>query len=103
MIFAEIVIGQRGQYPDIFLEAALPYASRTKKLDKTEQELLASCNGVKVICEKYRPNCFFQRNRYMVQQSSRVIAVHDGREDGGTFFTMDYARIMGRDLRIITI
>ena len=103
MLFARVVNEQRPHYPDIFLEAALPYANRSKNLDKDGQKLLATCDGVKVICEKYVPNCFFQRNRYMVQQSNLVIAVYDGRADGGTTFTMDYARAMGRELQIIKI
>ena len=103
MLFAQIVNEQRGRYPDIFLEAALPYADRAKKLNKDGQELLATCSGIKVVCEDYIPDCFFLRNRYMVGQSSRVIAVSDGRTEGGTSFTMDYARAMERDLRIIEI
>ena len=34
------------------------------------------------------------RNRYMVALSSRIIAVYDGREKGGTFFTIRYAHAM---------
>lgn len=101
IIFAWCVIERRDEYPDIFLEAVMPFANRVKRLKKDERELLSQCNGVKVICEKYQRDCYFQRNRYMVQQSSRIIAVYDGRGDGGTLLTMDYARAMGRDLRII--
>ena len=36
-----------------------------------------------------KEGCFIQRNRYMVGESKRVIAVYDGR--GGTLFTMRYA------------
>lgn len=103
MLFAWTVDEQRQHYPDIFLEAALPYANRAKYLNKDERELLEKCDNIKVICEKYRRDCYFVRNRYMVQQSSLVIAVYDGRADGGTTFTMDYARTMERDLRIIKI
>ena len=44
-----------------------------------------------------------ERNRYMVSQSQRVIAVYDGREKGGTLFTMRHAHAMGRDVRVISI
>jgi uncharacterized phage-like protein YoqJ len=103
MLFARCVNERRGEYPDIFLEAALPYANRSKRLDKDGKELLSTCNGVKIICQEYQHDCFFQRNRYMVQQSSRVIAVYDGRSEGGTLFTMDYAEALKRDLRVIEI
>lgn len=39
------------------------------------------------------------RNRYMVALSSRIIAVYDGREKGGTFFTIRYAHTMEREIR----
>jgi len=103
ILFARCVNERRGEYPDIFLEAAIPYAGRIKQLDESGRELFAQCNGFKTICAKYQPDCFFQRNRYMVQHSSRVIAVYDGRAGGGTFFTMDYARALERDLHIIEI
>jgi len=103
MLFARCVNERRGEYPDIFLEAAIPYAGRIKRLDKVGRELFAKCDGFKIMCAKYERDCFFQRNRYMVQNASRVIAVYDGRVDGGTLYTMEYARTLGRDLRIIAI
>ena len=44
-----------------------------------------------------------QRNRYMAGESQRVIAVYDGRECGGTLFTMRYAHSIGREVREIRI
>ncbi|MEG0912281.1 MAG: hypothetical protein RSG53_01620 [Oscillospiraceae bacterium] len=43
------------------------------------------------------------RNRYMVSLSGRIIAVYDGREKGGTLFTMRYAHTMEREVREIWI
>lgn len=43
------------------------------------------------------------RNKYIVNQSERVIAVFDGRDGGGTDFTVRYAKEKKRDLRIIPI
>ena len=103
MLFARLVDARRGDYPDIFLEAALPYAGRTKQLTWDERERLSKCNGIKIISEKYHPGCFFQRNRYLVHSSSRVIAVYDGREKGGTWQTIRFARVNEKDLRIIEI
>lgn len=39
----------------------------------------------------------------MVAQSQRVIAVYDGREKGGTLFTMRAAHVQGREIRLIEI
>lgn len=103
MLFARLVDMRRKDYPDIFLEAALPYAGRTKQLTWDERKRLSKCNGIKIISEKYHPGCFFQRNRYLIYSSSRVIAVYDGRERGGTWQTIRFARVNKKDLRIIKI
>ena len=42
-------------------------------------------------------------SRYMVAESQRVIAVYDGRERGGTLFTMRDAHAAGREVRVIRI
>lgn len=103
LLFAQCVIAQREKYPDLFLEAALPFAGRVKQLRTKEKELLAQCDGIQVIREEYQSDCFFQRNKYLVDNSDRVIAVYDGRGLGGTFYTISYARKMNRDLRIIDL
>lgn len=103
ILFAQCVIAQREKYPDLFLEAALPFAGRVKQLRTEEKELLAQCDGVQVICEKYQSDCFFKRNQYLVDNSNRVIAVYDERGKGGTFYTISYARALRRDLRIIKL
>ena len=103
MLFAQVVNEQRGEYPDIFLEAALPSPKRIKRLNSKEQELLRECNGITFTSKENVRGSFFIRNRYMVQQSDRVIAVYDGREEGGTFSTMRYAKVMGCELRVVRI
>ena len=60
----------------LFLEAAIPYAGRLKTKDKEFHRLLTACDGVKVISDRYVPSCYMNRNRYMVAQSQRVIAVY---------------------------
>jgi len=85
------------------MEAAIPYRNRLKSTSTRFQQLLRECNGIKVVCEGYQPDCFLLRNRYMVNQSSRVIAVYDGREKGGTLSTMRYAYCLNREVRIIHI
>lgn len=79
----------------MFLEAAIPYAGRLKTKDKEFHRLLTACDGVKVISDRYVPSCYMNRNRYMVAQSQRVIAVYDGRDKGGTLFTLRDAHVQG--------
>lgn len=103
LIFAAIVAEQKEKNPALFLEAAIPYRNRLKAKDATFQALLKACNGINVESEKYEPNCFFIRDRKMVLASNRVIAVYDGRERGGTLFTMRAAHVNGKEVRVIEI
>jgi len=103
LLFAAIVVEEKKQYPNLMLEAALPYAGRLKTNDQNFHMLLKNCNSIKIECEKYTPSCFMQRNRYMVSKSQRVIAVYDGRESGGTLFTMRYAHVLEREIYVIEI
>mgnify|MGYP000755563526 CR=1 FL=1 len=89
--------------PDLFLEAAIPYAGRLKTKNKQFHELLRACDGIKIVCQEYAHSCFLERNRYMAGESQRVIAVYDGRERGGTLFTMRYAHSIGREVREIRV
>ena len=103
LMFAALVVEEKERHPELFLEAALPYAGRLKTKNQRFQELIRRCDGIKAECQTYTPSCFMRRNRYMVGQSQRVIAVYDGREKGGTLFTMRYAHTLGREVRVIKI
>lgn len=102
LIFADIVTELKESY-SITLEAAIPYRNRVKTKDCEFQRLLANCDIVVVHSEEYSPGCFLKRNRIMVQLSSRVIAVYDGREKGGTLATMRCAYVMEKEIHVIKI
>ena len=103
LLFARLVINLQSSGKEITLEAAIPYRNRVKSPNAEFKELLSKCSVIGVVSEEYSKDCFMLRNTHMVQLSSRVIAVYDGREDGGTVFTMRYANVMERDLRVIRI
>ena len=100
LIFAGIVADLKHEYP-ITLEAAIPYQDRVKSPDKTFQCLLKECDIIKVHTDRYSKSCFMVRNRYMVDCSALVIAVHDSRKSGGTAAIISYAHRMNRDAREI--
>jgi len=103
LLFATIVAEEKEKDPRLYLEAAIPYAARVKSKNPLFQKMLASCNAVNILCEKYSKSSFFIRNRYMVAESDRVIAVCDGRETGGTLFSMRYAHTQGKEVEVINI
>ena len=102
MIFAGIVADLKSEYP-ITLEAAIPYPGRMDTPDKAFQRLLKECDTVIVHTDRYSKGCYMVRNRYMIDCSALVIAVHDGRKSGGTAATIKYAHQMERDVREIRL
>ena len=102
LIFARMVADLKSKYP-ITLEAAIPYPGRMNTPNEVFQCLLKECDIVKVHTDRYSKSCYMVRNRYMIDCSALVIAVHDGRKSGGTAATIRYANRMERDVREIKL
>lgn len=90
LIFSGIVASLKREYP-ITLEAAIPYPARMSTPDVDFQRLIKSCDVVKVHSTHFFNGCYAVRNRYMVVNSTLVIAVYDGRQTGGTATTVKFA------------
>lgn len=103
LIFAALIIELKAQGYPLVLEAALPYRGRLNSRDISFQKVISLCDRIKVLCEKSSYNCYHIRNQYMVDESSRVIAVYDGRDDGGTSYTVNYANTQGRTVKMIKV
>ena len=103
LIFAALAIELKARGHTLTLEAAILYAGRLKSRNPSFREILSLCDKVNVLCDKFSHSCYFVRNRYLVDQSSRVIVVYDGRENGGTSYTIHYASTQGRTIRVIKI
>ncbi len=50
---------------------------------------------------KYSGNCMLERNRFLVDHSSVLLAVYNGIVRSGTGATLNYARRMEREIIII--
>jgi len=100
----KIVIRLKDRFPDIRLIAAVPFPSFYEGWDAAWREkyeqLLSAADLVKIISEEYRDNVYQQRNEWMVDHSSRVIAVYDGTA-GGTRNTIRYARSSGVSVKCL--
>ncbi len=103
LLFASIVADLMKDNPTLTLEAALPYRNRMNTTDKLFRRLLPKCKTISVHSEKYSPACYMNRNREMVSLCQRVIAIYDGRDKGGTVFTMREAAMLERDIHVIEI
>lgn len=104
-ICAETVIELKKGYPDIQLIGAIPCRTQDSKwADKDKiryRELLQRLDGVRCIYDEYiGAECMLERNRYMVNNSSLMIVLFDGKA-GGTKSTIDYAKRKGLEIVII--
>lgn len=92
---AEIVLNLRDAGTPIKLICASPYEGFDTKWKAEWQEryntVMKEADLVRFICKGYSRSCFQTRNEWMVDHSSRVIAVYNG-EPGGTRNTIEYAR-----------
>ena len=91
---AEIVLHLRDEGQPIHLICASPFEGFEKSWEadwkRQYQEVLRKADIVKYICKGYSRTCFQIRNEWMVDHSTRVIAVFNG-QPSGTKNTVDYA------------
>ena len=85
--------------PGMTLTAAIPFrgqADRFSANDKIVYEnLIASADEVLILSERYYTRCFLDRDEFMVENVSLLIAFYDGREKGGTYYTFKKANHLG--------
>ena len=100
--FAEAVLAVKADGArDAQLCAMIPCPSQPDGWDAASVArywaLLDACDRIEVLEDHYSPGCMLRRNRYMVDRSSRLIAVYDGML-GGTMYTLAYAMKQGLDI-----
>ena len=104
MICAELVLELKKKYPHIKLIGALPCKDQYCKWNSKQQvrykKLIKQLDGIRCIYDKYEDGCMIERNEYMVNNSSLVIALFDGKS-GGTAKTVKYAQKMNKAVTII--
>jgi len=107
LYFAEAVLELREQYPDVLLECARPCETQSHRWPREEQrryeDILDRCNYETMVQHVYDRGCMMRRNRYMVDHSSRIIALYDGVPKGGTAQTLAYALRKGLETDIIPL
>ena len=105
LLAAKATLSLKTELPQIKTIAVLPCREQNEKWNeknKVEYErILNEVDETIIVSEHYHQQCFLRRNDYMVQRSSRLIALYDGKFKGGTFYTYRKAKTMG--LEIINI
>lgn len=102
---AQIVLDLRKENPALKLHAILPCVGQERKWTASAQEryrsILAQANEVIYVGQEYSQGCMLERNRYVVDHSSILLAVYNGTWRSGTGATVRYARQLGRSIYIL--
>jgi uncharacterized phage-like protein YoqJ len=89
---------------NIRIIACIPCENQDKKfsfLQKLEyRKMINSADEMIVLSKEYTPSCMLNRNRFMVNNCSYLLA-YLREEKGGTNYTVDYAERCGVRVRII--
>lgn len=105
MIAAELVIELKSKYPNITLECAIPCIEQCSKWPDASimryQNICNLADKVTTVSNTlYFNGCMAKRNKYMIDNSSRLIAVYNG-SSGGTQQTIKMAEIAKLSIIII--
>ena len=102
LMAAELVLSLKQDCPAITLTAALPFgeqASRFNERNKSRYyKCLSQADDIVILSNDYTAKCYLERDRFMVEHSSLLIACYDGRNKGGTFWTVNYAARIGKNV-----
>lgn len=102
---AQIVLDLKKKNPALKLHAILPCEGQESKWTAAAQALyrsiLEQADEVVYVNRNYSANCMLERNRYMVDLASILLAVYNGAYRSGTGMTVRYAQKLGREIIII--
>ena len=105
LMCAEIVLDIKKNNPKINLICAVPCSNQTKYWSEEKKirynEILNNADIVKQINLEYTLNCMQERNEFMVNNSSMIIALYNNKNFGGTYKTINYAQNKGKQIIIL--
>ncbi len=106
MICAEIILELKKKYTNVKLIGAVPCKNQSSVWNKKDviryNNILAKLDAVRCKYEVYTQGCMQERNNYMIENSSLLIALFNGKK-GGTYNTLEYAKKRGLEIVIIPV
>jgi uncharacterized phage-like protein YoqJ len=94
LMCARAVLKAKWEYPNVFLELALPHADQADHWNEADKAaylyIIERADLITCLSPKYVQGCMHARNRYMIDNSSLLIAYFDG-TPGGTASTVELA------------
>ena len=99
------VLALREKNPALKLHCILPCRGQADKWSTPSRNLyhsiLERADSVVLVSREYHANCMLDRNRFLVEHASILLAVYNGEKRSGTAATMRYAHRMGREIIMI--
>ena len=99
------VLSLREKNTAIKLHCILPCTAQAEKWSASSQDLYSSilkqADSVVYVSRDYHKKCMLDRNRFLVDHASTLLAVYNGVRRSGTGATVNYARKMGREIIVI--
>lgn len=104
LIAADLILKLKEKHCDIKLIACVPCPNQSKfyhQEEKTKYDrILSVCDDVLTVSSHYFNGCMQVRDRYMVDNSSLIIA-YSRNKTGGTYYTVNYASSHNKKICII--
>lgn len=98
---AKTIISLRQQYPKIKLIMVYPCKSQTRFWCAEDinnyEKIKRLSDKVVYLSDEYTADCMFKRNRHLIDNSSYCIC-YLTKDDGGTAYTVNYARKSGLEI-----
>ena len=106
IIFAEqVLLVKATEYPDIQLITVVPHEGQANSWTEAWREryfrIHELSDQVITLASRYSRDCYHVRNRYLVDNADRLLALYNGGATGGTAYTVKYARQKNRDIVVI--
>ena len=103
---AEAVLRLKSERQGIRLIAVIPSPEQDIKWNAAQKQrrrrILEQCDKQIIISPQYTKDCMHKRDRAIVDLCDVLLAVYDGKE-GGTKYTVEYAKTKGRKTIILPI
>jgi len=104
-ICSELVLAQREKNPALKLHCILPCVDQdvewSASVRERYQSILKRADSIVYVNRAYQKNCMLERDRFLVEWSSCLLAVYNGIRRSGTGATVNYARKLGREIIVI--
>jgi len=103
IIAAEAIIKEKYARDDckLILVSVAPFKGQELKWGKLwrtrHDEVLKASDEIVTLNERYIKGCYYERNRYLIDHTSRLICFYSGK-NSGTKHTFDYAEEKGLDI-----